>query len=213
MLSCSSAPRRAVSGPERIEVTRQLFGPDGESHLHGGAWHWIALPPANFVSPTGAKVTVKAMSGERLEARWTMEWLGAGKVLPHWYYELRYFGADCQDSSCTGLQVGKCRFPQGCNYIKYYSVDSNNDGMPDRVLMTSWENWDYGGDEGVEGFLDQIEYRYDPLTGRYGAMKRLYRYPSACEPPVSSPPYVCDLRDECKPPYELVKEEITQDLR
>lgn len=210
--SCSLVYNGALSVPQSVEATKDLFGPGGEGHLHGGEWHWITLPPASFISPTGTKETVMAASGERLEARWRVDWIGSGKIFPHWYYELRYFGTDCIPSRCTGVQVGKCHFSQGCNFIKYYSVDENGDGTPDRFLMTSWQSWDFGGDEGVEGFLDQVEHRYDPLTGRHGTMKRLYRYPSACEPPVSSPPYVCDLKEECKPPYEIVKEEVVQNL-
>ena len=195
---------------ESLKLHEQLFAFDGKNHLHEGEWHWIILPPANFLSPTGLREEVKAASGDRLEVRWAVDWLGSGNIFPHWYYELRYFGADCHRSPCKGVQVGRCRFSQGCNFIRYYAVDADHDSIPDRFLMTSWESWDYGGDEGVEGFLDQVEHRYDPVTGRYGVMKRLYRYPSGCEPPVSSPPYVCDLNEECRPPYALVKEEVVE---
>jgi hypothetical protein len=184
-----------------LAVTEKTVGADG-------SWHTIYTEPSNYLAGTGLRRVVRAKSGERIELWWVVDWLSEGRVIPRWHYELRYFGAGGGPAS-RGFQVGECHFSGGCNSVRYRTSRMNEDGMPSEFQVLHWDSWDYGND-GEEGYLDRIQHVYDVTRNWYVVAKGLYLYPRGCVPPVSSPPDVCDTKEECKPPYQPVKEEILE---
>ncbi|HBA55294.1 MAG: hypothetical protein GXY80_02665 [Syntrophorhabdus aromaticivorans] len=191
------------------EAAQRSLAMSGKTADADGVWYTVYTEPSNYLAGTGLRKVVRAKSGERIELWWVVDWLNKGRVFPRWHYELRYFGPDRDCRTPDGFQVGECHFSGGCNSVRYRTSRMNEDGMPSEFLALHWDSWDYGND-GEEGYLDRIQHVYDVTRNRYVVTKGLYRYPQGCVPPVSSPPDVCDAREECKPPYQLLKEEILE---
>jgi len=164
----------------------------------------------NLFTSTGRKLSIEAESGERMELLWTVDWLGRGKVFPHWLFSLEYVRPDGRGGWVPPVRIGECHFSGGCNYGEFLAPDANGNGVPDFFTQISWENWDYGNDEGISDHLVLIRHLYVRETDRYTVTRYLYRYPDGCRPPLSPPEDVCRIRKECLPPYRLFKEEILE---
>jgi len=209
LIGCAAkATERPLSGHD-LEAARRSLAMSEKTTDTDGVWHTVYTEPSNYLAGTGLRKIVRAKSGERIELWWVVDWLGKGRVFPRWHYELRYFGPDGNGLTSKGFQIGECHFSGGCNSVRYRTSGSSGEGMPNEFLALHWDSWDYGND-GEEGYLDRIQHVYDVTRNWYVVTKGLYRYPQGCVPPISSPPDVCDAREECKSPYQLLKEEILE---
>jgi hypothetical protein len=164
----------------------------------------------NLFTATGKKLAIEAESGEKLELSWTVDWLGQGKVFPHWLFSLEYVRPDGIGGWLPPVRIGECHFNGGCNYGEFLAPDANGNGVPDFFAQISWESWDYGNDEGIPDHLVLIRHLYVRETDRYTAIRYLYRYPDGCSPPLNLSEDVCRIRTACKPPYEPAGEELME---
>lgn len=172
---------------------------------------FFGFEQSNIFTPTGRKVTIRAESGERLELWWVVDWLEGGKWLPRWTYLLYYLPPCGKDSeSCPRRRIGECHFSEGCNFGRFTAPDANGNSVPDSFSGIAWDSWDYGDDDGVEGYLDHVRHTYDPSSGLYEVKKYLYHYPPACSMPMSPREDVCLVKKECQPPYRIFKEEVME---
>ena len=128
---------------------------------------------------------VRAQSGERLEIRWE-------GFFPR--YRLYYFPSPER----PGVVIGECRFADGCNNGFFFAPDNDGDGIPDVFRLVQWTSIDYGGDDGVPGYLDRFRYIYDVAKDRFCLWHDLLVY--QCRPPLSIPPDTC--RTVCDKPFE-----------
>lgn len=168
----------------------------------------ISYNQLNFFTLPGTKLIMMADSGERLELWWTIDWLDRGYVFPRWRFALMYFRLDGTEEQRTGVRIGECRFREGCNHGKYFGPDKNKNGVPDFLTNIVWDNWDYGEDDGIEGYLDHYQHVYDPVANIYTVTRFLYFYPELCTPPVSPRDAVCAISKECKPPYKIKEKKV-----
>lgn len=177
---------------------------DGQSVLKC----YFGFEQSSLFTSTGRKVSIRAESGEQLELWWLVDWIEGGKWFPRLAYIL-YYVPPCsrQDENCTKMRIGECHFPEGCNFGQFLAPDNNGNGVPDSFSGITWDSWDYGDDDGVEGYLDHFRHEYNPSNGYYAVTKYLYHYPAACTMPVSPGDNICLIKEPCKPPYKIFKEE------
>ncbi|MCX8111333.1 MAG: hypothetical protein N3D15_08815 [Syntrophorhabdaceae bacterium] len=172
----------------------------------------ISYDQLNFFTPPGTKLIMMADSGERLELWWTIDWLGMGYIFPRWRFALMYFNPKGKEELISGVRIGECRFREGCNHGAYFGPDMNKNNTPDYFTEIIWDNWDYGDDDGVKGYLDHYQHVYKPLINQYTVTRFLYFYPEKCTPPVSPRDEVCKISEECKPPYRLKEKKIIKSM-
>lgn len=170
----------------------------------------MSFDQSNLFTKTGKKLTMMADSEERLELWWKFEWLGSGYILPRLNFVLFYFNPYGTEKQKRGVKIGKCRFSRGCNYGRYSGPDLNKNGIPDFFSEIVWDNWDYGIDMGEPGYLDHYQHIYRPPKNHYEVIRYLYLYPEKCSPPMSPADDICNLYDECKPPYKIIKKTLVE---
>lgn len=159
--------------------------------------YMINIPPADNVLVEQKFFDISADSGERLELWWKRN--PSYALIPH--YELWYF-LDPQFS--TGVRVGQCHFPEGCNSARFVAPDSNRNNKPDFFTFISWRSLDYGYDDYNHGVFDAIIHITDICAKKYSRVEVRLPYRSGCNPPVSMSPNICDPVPGCNPPYEGV---------
>ena len=143
-----------------------------------------------------------------MELWWTVDWIEGGKWFPRWTYILFYVpSCTGKDEVCPKRRIGECHFSEGCNSGQFLAPDANGNGIPDSFSGIIWDSWDYGDDDGIEGYLDHVRHTYNPLNGHYAVTKYLYHYPPACKMPMSPREDVCLVKEACRPPYRIFKEE------
>jgi len=172
----------------------------------------ISYDQLNFFTPPGIKLIMLADSGERLELWWTIDWFGMGYVFPRWRFALMYFNPKGTEKQRSGVRIGECRFREGCNQGVYFGPDMNKNNTPDYFTEIIWDNWDYGEDDGVEGYLDHYQHLYKPTINQYTVTRFLYFYPDGCIPPISPRDEVCRISQECKPPYRLKEKKVIKTM-
>ncbi len=129
---------------------------------------------------------IRAQSGERLETRWE-------GFFPR--YRLYYFPS----REHRGVVIGECRFPDGCNNGFFFGPDADDNGIPDSFRFIQWVSSDYGGDDGVPGYLDRYRYIYDVHRDRRYLWHDLLIYRRNL--PLSVSPDTCRITSD--PPYEM----------
>lgn len=172
----------------------------------------IGYDRSNFFTGIGNKLTMIADSGERLELWWTIDWLGRGYFFPRWRFALMYFNPQGTEKQQKGVRIGECRFSRGCNHGRYTGPDLNKNNIPDYFTEIVWDNYDYGDDAGVEGYLDHYQHIYKPRENLYEVIRYLYFYPEKCTPPLSPRDDVCCIKNECKPPYKIKERRIIESI-
>lgn len=164
----------------------------------------IELPPAGPLTSRGVKHEIASRSGDRLQVWWKAGWLGEGRIIPRWYFELQYIDGTMRET----FPVGECHFSGGCNRAVYsaYAAGKGDTAIV-RFVDVVWESWGYGG-SGEGGVIEMFTHRFNVPSRTYTVTKSRYRYPSTCIPPVSIPPDVCAERPGCEPPFRLEHVEV-----
>ena len=200
-----------VTSPQKISSTPSLIA---SSHLPpdnaGATWHTIHIPFCSLATPPGKKLEIRSEAGEKLEISWVVGRMENG-WLPGLRYEVYFYPPSDSPRRMQRHIIAGCFFPEGCNSARFRAADVNQNGIPDRFLEIVWESWDFGADDGEPGYLDHVVHRYLVHDSRLTVIKHLYAYPEGCEPPVSTVPSVCELKNECQPPYKSVGQQIIVD--
>ena len=206
--SCTSTP--VAPSQKKTSSTSLLASSRPSWDETGATWHTIDIPFCSLATPPGKKLEIRSDAGEKLEISWVVGRMENG-WLPGLRYEVYFYPPSDSPRRVQRHVIAGCFFPEGCNAARYRAADADQNGIPDRLLEVIWESWDFGADDGEPGYLDHVVQRYAAQTSRLTVTKHLYAYPKGCEPPVSYVPQVCDLKKECQPPYELVRQQVIVD--
>ncbi|MCX7965237.1 MAG: hypothetical protein N2596_01230 [Syntrophorhabdaceae bacterium] len=206
LISCASTGKKTE---KCTEINRKYVDCFYDTESENLKCH-ISFDQSNFFTLPGKKLTMMADSGERLELWWTIDWLRRGYFFPRWRFALMYFNPDGTELQKEGVRIGECRFREGCNHGVYKGPDKNKNNIPDFITEIVWDNWDYGDDEGVAGYLDHYQHIYKPHENYYEVTHYLYFYPEKCIPPISPRREVCKISDECKPPYVIKEKRLIE---
>ncbi|HOV91422.1 MAG TPA: hypothetical protein PKW07_12045 [Syntrophorhabdaceae bacterium] len=207
LVSCASIPQNSVEYDKASQKHIDCEPIEDKDHKELSMLRCsISYEQLNFFSLPGTKLIMTADSGERIELWWTIDWFGRGHFFPRLRFALMYFNPEGKEEQRGGVRIGECRFSRGCNHGIYTGPDLNKNNIPDYFTMIVWDNFDYGNDSGVEGYMDHYRHTYKPRENKYEVIRYLYFYPEKCIPPISPGHDVCHIRDECKPPYKIKEE-------